>query len=82
MTKKLTEGDVDKAIALLKKMCIRHDAITLRGYGTVAEMFGVGPEELLQAIRDKRKAENREYMRKYMRRRRGSRKALETGLGG
>jgi len=70
----MAEGDAEKAVALLKKMCIRHDDVSAVGYALVAGDFGVEPQVLLQAIRDMRKAKNRQYMKAYMRRRRGSRR--------
>lgn len=71
----MTDEELDDALRSLKSMCVRINATTMRGYSLVSEKYGLTPEQLRDRITLRRKQKYRDYMRAYMRRRRGSKRS-------
>lgn len=72
MSRWLTNDEAAEAWAMLKHLCVRVHSTNSTSYRMVADKYGVTPAELKIRILDYNKIKKRDYMRHYMRKRRGS----------
>lgn len=75
MSRWLTDEEAAEAWAMLKHLCVRVYSTNSRSYKMVADKYDLTPDELKVRILDYNKIKKRNYMRNYMRKRRGSLKA-------